>query len=191
MINFFIPSKKTLILIAGLFVLIVVFAILSLFQSPPPRETLIPSPSPYLPSPQVINNFPDASLLPEPSPELVYSPEVLEQDFERLNAGIPLDQSDAQIRSLFISRLEGQSGFLQQTPAYNIKYIKTRNIFMVEILSADAGQAKTQALDWFKSQGLSTRGICNLPVSIYLSREAKNQLESQNQTFNPIPEGCQ
>ena len=172
----------------GLMALIFVLAIISLLSSPSQTEQPTLSPSP---SSEVTNNLPESFLFPDPSPEKVYSPEVLEEDFKRLNSPTPLDQSDAQIRNRLISTLEGQSGFLQQASDYNIKYIKTRNIFMIEILSTNSDQAKVAALDWFKSQGLSTQGTCNLPVSIYLNSTVKEQLKSQNQTFNPIPEGCQ
>jgi hypothetical protein len=193
MINLFLPNKTTFIFIAILLVIIFILTFVSLLFSPS-QPTPQATPSPFInPSQTTINNLPEASIssLTEPSPETVYSPEVLEQDYQRLNANIPLTTSDSDIRNRLITSLNNQSGTLSQTQNYNISYIKTRDIFLVEITSTNANQAKSEALNWFFSQGLSTQGICNLPVSIYLSLTIKQSLAGENETFNPMPEGCQ
>lgn len=191
MIKLFIPGKTTLILIAGLAVLIIILTITTLLTSP---QNPLPQPSPIStsrPSENFLNNFPDASIEPDSSPNLVYNPTQLQKDYERLNADIPLVPSDSQIRNRLVTSLNNQSGVLQKTPEYNIKYVKSRDIFMIEIISENTSGAKSEAINWFKTEGLSTEGICNLPVSIYLNADTRDALANQNQTFNPIPEGCE
>lgn len=184
MINLFIPSKKTLFLIGFLVFFIIVLTIITALSSPP-AQTPQPSPSPTSLAPTT--NLPDIS----PIPDIVYNPTILEKDYERLNADVPLSNSDSQIRSRLIASLNNQSGILEQTPDFTIKYIKSRDIFMVEISSQRINPAKTESLEWFSDQGLSTEGICNLPVSLYISLEVRDYLAGQGLTFDPIPEGCQ
>lgn len=184
----FFPSFKVLLIVLGLFFLILILTIITIFT---PSDSQIPSQSAPIP---IISPRPSTQPLPLQSPQtpdIVYSPNQLEQDYERIVNKQPLSVSDSQIRSELINSLDNKSGYLERTPEYNIEYVKAPDLFMIEILSLQTEDAKRQALAWFTQQGLSNQGICNLPVSIYLNSSTKNTLSAQNQTFNPIPEICQ
>lgn len=188
--NLFLPNKKVLFLVIGLVFIIILLTALALLTPSGSPETQ-PQPSSQIP---IFSPNPSITTFPLPSPqipEIAYSPDQLEQDYERIINKQPLSQSDSQIRTRLIASLNNQSGYLEETSEYRIEYVKAPNLFMVEILSNDAAQAKEASLNWFKEQGLSDSGICNLPVSIYLSSEVSQSFSSQNQKFDPIPEECQ
>lgn len=184
MINLFIPSKKTLFLILGLVVIIIVLFLLSLFSTS--DQTLTPTPSS---SSFSIPRFPAQSLTSEE--DKAYRTQDLEKDFKRLTERQILAEQDIAIRNRLLSSLNGASGYLAQTEKYRIEYVKSPDLFMVEILSIDAESAKADAENWFRDQGLSTQGICSLPVSFYLNSLVLRFFEENSIFFNPIPEGCQ
>lgn len=184
MINLFIPSKKTLFLILGLVVIIIVLFLLSLFSAP--DQTLTPTPSP--------STFSNPRLPAEPltsEKDKAYRTQDLEKDFKRLTEKQTLAGQDLVIRNRLLSSLNGASGYLAQTDKYRIEYVKSPDLFMVEILSIDAENAKVDAENWFRDQGLSKQGICGLPVSFYLNSQVLRFFEENNIFFNPIPEGCE
>lgn len=189
MINLFIPSKKTLLLVGVLCFAVIILALFTFLSSPSqisapsatPRPTIIP----------ISNNLPGINSSTPPSSNSVYSPQILEKDYQRLESKKPLSSSDAQIRTKLISQVGDKSGYLNQTSEYKIEYVKGPDLFMVEILSENTDQAKKDATDWFTSRGLSEQGVCDFRLMFYLNYDITSSLSQKGLTFNPIPQGCQ
>lgn len=154
------------------------------------RKVPVFSPSP-IPSRFSISPLsPSSSQIPASQDSVPYDLNNLKTDFERITSPGPLGRSDSEIRNSLINQLGNQSGVLARTTDYQIEYVKAPNSFMVELNSADPSAAKLSATDWFKQQGLSTEGICNLPVVFYLSDQSRSYFNQTGQKFDPVPEGC-
>lgn len=192
MFNFIFFNKKNLFLLLGLTLVIVILALISML-SPKVNETkngIIPVPLASKPSGFILPPAsPPSSQTPAPY-IIPYDLKSFKKDFERITSPEPLIQSDLEIRNSLINQLNNQSGILVKTGEYQIEYVKAPDSFMVELNSIDPASAKLVATDWFKQQGLSVQGICNMPVVFYLSDQARNYLIQTGQKFNPIPEGC-
>lgn len=188
MINLFMPNKKTLFLIVGFGILIVVLSLVSLFsnQNPPitPSPPTFPVSQPSTSPPAYIEFTPEAS-------DSVYKSEDLEKDYQRLVERKALSETDSKIRSQLIDSLGNESGYLTQTDSYRIEYVKSPDLFMVEITTENAEATKQEAQQWFREKGLSAKGICSLPVSFYLNSLIMRSFQEKNIFFNPIPEGCE
>lgn len=103
----------------------------------------------------------------------------------------PLSPSDKQAKASIFRLLEGlPSGIIHQTPNITITYVQSADMFQVEITNARIDAAKAEALLWFRNEGMSKEGICNLPVSFYLNHEIASDLEDAKNSFNPLPPGC-
>lgn len=159
-------NTKTIILIVGIAVIALIIILVMMF----------PSPSHPTPSPS-----PSAQVIPA---------EQLQKDFQRLVSPSPISNNDQVIRQKLINSLGGKSGTLKDTNEFHIEYDKAPNSFLVEINSNDATTAKQHAQDWFKQQGLSSTGLCTLPVVFYLNPDVQDYLQANNKQFNPVPDGC-
>lgn len=152
-----------------------------------PRETEQgPSPTPIAPnqtprSPQTKTN-----------PPIQYEQDATKRMLDKLNTRPPLTPSDTAARKKILSFLpSGQiSGVLYNSPTVTIDYTSAADQIQVEILTVDIAQAKRDATSWLRSQGLSQRGICDLPVVFYLSSDVLNQVRNKNFTLSPLAEGC-
>ncbi len=100
----------------------------------------------------------------------------------------PLSDSDKQAKNTIIQRVD-QSGIAFRSDTISIEYIKSADMFQVEILSTKTDVAKEEAVNWFRQNGMSKDGLCNLPISFYLNYEVANT-NSQEDTFNPLAPGC-
>lgn len=183
---FIVPNKKMLILLIILISGIFFITLIILISTPSSQITASPSPSPV----RVTTPTTNLPNLPENTPTSAYSSQDLERDFQRMK-NRELSVSDLEIRDRLISSLGNKTGYLLKTPDYLIEYVKAPDIFMIEILSEDAESVKEEALKWFIDQGLSSDGICSLPVMVYLNFEITEIFNQTNQTFNPVPEICQ
>lgn len=192
MFNFIFYSKKNLFLVLGLVALILLLFFIRLFSPSEPKPS--PSVNPFLyPNPstqQPLNNLPQGTP-PANIPSGAYRTESLEKDFQRIISHKAISPSDESVRQSLITKLNNQSGILEATNDYKIEYVKAANSFMVELNSINPEGAKIEVGNWFKQQGLSVQGVCNLPVVFYLSQGTKDYLRQVGSSFNPIPEGCE
>lgn len=168
---------------------IVILAVITTLTQP--EQPVLPaiSPSPK-PTTGVINNLP-SGVSGQGKEAIPYDLKMLNQDYNRLASPAPLSEQDANIKTGLKNQLNNQSGVLFEDANSKIEYVKAPDIFMVEILSENPNFGKQTTMDWFKQQGLSTQGICNLPVMFYLSSQTRISLIESDQKFNPVPEGCQ
>lgn len=121
---------------------------------------------------------------------VIYSEQGTEKLMDKIDNKVPLSKADQQVKQKILSSIGGQSAVLKNTDDYHIEYIKSLDIFMVEIDTTEIETAKKQASEWFISQGFSIYALCDLPVNFYLSWNAKQQLQSSKTTFNPLADGC-
>lgn len=179
----------------GILILIFILLLVNIFSGQNPAPVSAPSPLPVF-SPRPINIppfVPPPVITTEPANTATssYGVQDLDKDYERITARQPLSSSDLAVKQKLLALLNNQSGFLQTEDTYQIEYVKTADSFMVELDSSDPDTAKAQAAGWFREQGFSIQGICNLPVVFYLSQNTMSYLRENNLKFNPVPEGCQ
>jgi hypothetical protein len=124
------------------------------------------------------------------NPPVIYNQEKTNQLLNIVKTRPQLSDNDKRVRGEIIAPLRNQSGNLTTTTMYKIEYVKTADAFLIEITSINISQAKNNAVQWFREKGISPEGICNLPVSFYLSRNAANSLKEMGGIFNPLPENC-
>lgn len=173
--------NKSKIILIGVIIATAIFSIIivSLFK---PSQTTKPS------------SIPVQSLQPQPTantkPPVLYDSQKNDKLLSIVKDRPTLSTSDLAIRSKLLASLGNKSGILNQTNTYILEYVQAPNIFQTEILITDINLAKTQATQWLLSQGLSSGGLCKLPVMFYLNRQVANQLRGQDIMFNPLPEGC-
>lgn len=140
------------------------------------------------PTPPVIQASPT---LNPPTPVIIsYDQQKRDQLVEKIAGKKTLSATDTQVKSKVLSSLYNSSGVVKQDPDFTVVYLKTPDLFQVEIATINYLQAKGNATNWFLSQGFSTNGICNLPIQFYLSAQIKTQLKNTDINFNPLPEGC-
>jgi hypothetical protein len=123
-------------------------------------------------------------------PPVQYNEDAQQQLVDKINHKPTLEFSDQKAKQILLASLNNQSGIAYQSPQITIGYLKTGDFFQVEILTTNIQTAKDEANVWFRAQGLSQKGICNLPVQFFLNWNIANQLRNQNIIFNPLPQGC-
>ena len=119
-----------------------------------------------------------------PSSEILVSP---------VKDNEPLSQADEQAKkSLLINSLDGvnQSGIVYKSSQVQIEYVASANGFQAEILTSQIASAKTETETWFRSEGISQRGICDLPLLFYLSADVKADLPTNDSQVSLLPDGC-
>ncbi|MBA3723976.1 MAG: hypothetical protein H0W89_03740 [Candidatus Levybacteria bacterium] len=104
----------------------------------------------------------------------------------------PLSKTDSEAKTSILSMLPNgsPSGIVHKDTAFMVEYIKSADMFQVEILAGAVDGTKSEAIAWFKKQGMSEVGICSLPVSFYLNYQIANEFKKQNIPFNPLPPSC-
>lgn len=104
----------------------------------------------------------------------------------------PLSQEDKNAKTNILSLLPAheESGIIYENPDISIEYVHEPDLFQIEIKTANVSYAKSQAIAWFKQQGVSQAGICRYPVSFYLNFELLNEIKKQHASFDPLPVGC-
>ncbi len=170
---------------ALLIVLPLVAALFLFLKTPTPSPQETPSISEQPTQPQ--GQFPGVITL-EPTP--FYDEDGTKKLTDRLDNPIPLTRSDQEAKQIVINNLNKESGVVSETPTYAIEYVKSADLFMVEIRTVDVGAAKREVAAWFKGNGFSERAICELPVVFYLNFDISQTLREDARTFNPLGEGC-
>lgn len=123
------------------------------------------------------------------SSPLIYPRDKTEKLLEIVQRRKSLDSIDQEIRDELIASLGSSSGILHQTQEYSIEYVKEPDTFMVGIQTINIIPAQQQAVEWLKEKGISSDGICLLPVIFYPSFP-KEDIKVDSLLFSPIPEGC-
>jgi hypothetical protein len=179
-------NKKLFILIIVLILIIFAILLLRFFLAgtkQPPAKSPTPSQAP--------NSTPVSLFSPTPAPpKPLYNPDSLEKDFERISERGRLSNAELQIRQRLLDSIGNKSGIITQNNTFKVEYLHSPDVFTIEILTTDTDLAKRDALNYFKGQGLTAQGICDLPIVFYLSPEVSDYFRQSNLEFNPVPEGC-
>ena len=145
------------------------------------------------------SSSPSISILPSPSTVAQTKPQLQNINIPaayklvtREEQRIPLSQSDAQAKTRILKLLpSGQNyGTVYSSDTVTIEYVQSLDLFDVSILTVDVASAKQEAENWFKQEGMSQQGICDLPVGFYLNQDVANSLKSTDFKFSPLPDGC-
>jgi len=180
-------KKKFIIAIPILFMIIPV--LLFLFK---PKQPSFLFPSAPTPTPITIPSIQQTPIIII-TPGIQYNPNSEQKIRERIDNKQPLSQQDTKTKNSIRSSLQNKSGSPVTTNLFRVDYLFNNDIFQVEILTTNIEAAKKQAVDWFLSQGFTEIGICDLPVSFYLSWNVKQELQKSGQqiSFNSLPDFCQ
>lgn len=176
--NVLLKDKKIIILLIAFIVLFPIGIFGLRIQSPVQPE------EPTIPAGEQKVAIPSQSIsLPESDPK--------KRLLDYIQNRRPLSESDMKAKSTILEAVEKSgSGILFQNNNVVIEYVNSADLFQVEILTLETAVAKEEALAWFKEKGMSTKGICNLPVTFYLNFDIKTQLGEDANLFNPLPDSC-
>lgn len=179
--KFFGLNSYVVMLVIIMFFIIVVIA--NILATRGLRDEGGPSPTPMVPT---------AAPPARTNPPVEYAPTATQSMLDALSDPAQLSQSDLAAKERVLSFLPpGQaSGVLYESPSLTIDYTSSADQIQAEILTVDINRAKTEAVDWLASQGLSQDGICSLPVVFYLNLSVANELEDLNISFSPLADGC-
>lgn len=134
---------------------------------------------------------PTASAVKQSNPVINVNENAMVSLNDKLNNPQPLSQEDYAVRSKLLAKLNNATGTLYRTSSFRIDYLQSPDKFMVEIRDMNVGSAKQEATQWFLDQGMSKKGICNLPVIFYLNSDVAEELKPLHFVFNPVAENCQ
>lgn len=175
----------------GLILVIIVFLIL--IVSLRSNNATISTPQVVLSSPSPTQSEPSPSIVAHTNPQLKNldipaAYKLVTREEQR----IPLSQSDTQAKKRILQLLPlGKTyGTVYSSNNVTIEYVQSLDLFDAYILTVDVASAKKEAEDWFKQQGMSQQGICDLPLGFYLYSNVANMLKSTNFIFSPLPDGC-
>ncbi len=175
-----------IIALAGLLLIIVFWIAILAFSAEP---TLQPE--------QQIQPTITITLTPTPthettSPPVKYDTAAQDKLLDKFNNRQALSSNDTFAKAKILASLPPgqQSGIVYKTSNISIEYVHSPDLFQIEILTTDIAQAKAAANVWFRAQGMSQRGICDLPLLFYLNWEIANQMRGQNIQFSPLGNGC-
>ena len=137
----------------------------------------------------------EASVTPLPSttPNKVRFDQATEKRLlEKLKNRQPLTTEDAAAKARILAQLpQGEtSGIIYQSNNIIIDYVEPVDEFQGEITTTNIATAKSEAVLWFRAQGMSQKGVCDLPLNFYPSYEIVHYLNQQNTVFYSLPEGC-
>lgn len=181
------PKKKEdyIPIVFGLILMGIVFLIsyFALSQSRPEPQSIAPTPT-LIPTSTVSQSGTE--------PQVRFDKEAQQRLLEKVNKRPPLSVADKAAKEKILSKLPAGklSGILYETTNTNIEYVSSADLFMVEIKTIDVAQAKADANVWFRSQGISQKGICDLPVMFYLNAQVLENIHNINIQFSPVGTGC-
>lgn len=176
--------KKIAVFIFIVFIFLISIALISIRLSKQQKNTPLIVPSPTI-FPEKLRKSTNTS-----NPPVADTKGSDEKLIQKVKNRITLSQTDLDTKKKVVFSLGGKSGILYSSPSFTVEYLKSPDIFQVEILNENIQQSKQQATTWFKSQGFTQEGICNLPVMFYINWDTANKLRGSNTEFNPLAEGC-
>lgn len=182
-------SNKILIILTSVLIATIVVSIIILGIQNQVSVKQSPTPQP------IFSPVPQLEVLPgidtkKSSPLVKYDSQASDKLIDKVQNRVSLSTSNALARKTLIDSLGDKSGVLLLNDKIKLEYLVAPNIFQVEILTNDINQAKQEAVEYLKAKGLSSDGICNLPLMFYLNTEVTLQLTGKNIIFNPLPDGC-
>lgn len=176
------PKKEDLLIFifAGILLVIVIVIAAIALTSKGVRDTNVTSLSPT-PLPPV-----------KTIPPVQYNVQDEKKNLNIINTRPQLSPADVEVRKKIIASIPGgnQSGVVYESSNVRIDYIQPHDIFQGEVLTVNITQAKQEASNWLRSQGLSQEGICILPIEFYLNYPIASQLQDTNTEFSTLPLGC-
>lgn len=174
-------EKTVLVIIISVVAVLGFIVVMSLIIVGPSQKKVVTPPPVVLSSPTPVSSAPVI---------ISYDNQKRDQLVDKIAGKKVLSSQDKHIKSQVLAALDGKSGVVDSEEGYTIIYLKAPDIFQVEISTINYQIAKEKATEWFKLQGFSFSGICNLPVQFYLSAQVKYKLKDKDINFNPLPEGC-
>jgi hypothetical protein len=128
---------------------------------------------------------------PPPSPQRhAYTEDSMESGYMRLKEKLEVSPADKEAKDRWLKLLNNSTGTVYKAKEFEVWYLKSADSFMVEISDKKAYEVKISAENWFKEQGVSPIGVCNLPVIFYLSSEVSDYFKENNLKFDSTPSGC-
>ena len=145
----------------------------------------LPKEVPPQPSPTITD---ESSFVPPP----IYNQRAQDRLLAKIENRKALSEQDAAAKIQILKFLPtGQkSGVIYESPNIRIDYTNGADLFQVEILTTKLNSAKEEGNKWFRDQGISQQGICDLPIDFYLSWEVAQVLQGKYVSFNPLAPGC-
>jgi hypothetical protein len=92
-------------------------------------------------------------------------------------------------RSLGVASPAPVEGIIYRDAGVQVDYISGPDDFEAEILTTDFNQAKRTVEAFLARQGLSGRGICDLPLTYHVNWKLRESLPSGTH-FDPNPLAC-
>ena len=186
--------KKYTYLIAAIiiiiFILIGVIPLLSgLFSYPSAQKKPIPLPT-AIPVQKTISITTFPTLPTHPS-TVAYTATNNDTTFNtRIDTHPALSLSDAQAKQNLIASFAPDQDPVYMTDEFKISYIRTYDMFQVEIETTDIKKAETDVVAWFAARGISKDGVCKIPVQFYPTFSIDQQLRQQGIETPPLADGC-
>lgn len=138
-----------------------------------------------------------AQILPTPTPSrqiknVMYDMKAQAKLLDKVTNRQVLAENDQLAKAKILALLPAreESGVLYQSKTIIIDYTQLIDLFMVEIFTTDIAAAKAEANVWFRNQGMSQRGICNLPVVFFLNTTVVERMQHSTTEFSPIAASC-
>ena len=176
------------VIIFGFILVVIVIAIgiiLLTASKQPATPTVTITPTSSVPSITVPNAYTYSPLK--------YNAVAARRLFTREVQPTPLSSSDAQAKTRILQSLSTtgpNAGIIYTSNTIIIHYVPALDLFKVEVLTIDVPTAKADAETWFKQQGMSQQGICDLPLGFFPNWKVANFLKQSNYEFNELPDGC-
>ena len=181
--------KESLIILVLSITLIAVMFLIAVFALSPNRKTGsdLPYPTPIL-APTTIPTITPLFI----KTRVRFDPSTETRLLNKLKNRQPLSPEDISAKTKILSFLPSneKSGIVYQSTNLIIDYIEPVDEFQGEIKTKNVSQAKTEAVEWFKAQGMSQKGICDLPLNFYPNLDIGAYIIQQNAVFYSLPDGC-
>jgi len=105
----------------------------------------------------------------------------------------PLSDQDTTARTRVLTFLppNSSSGVVYENNNVSVEYIEPIDEFKARILTTNIDQAKEDAVNWFKMNGFSQQGICDLPLNFIMSIDSARYVQENGIIFNVLPKECQ
>jgi hypothetical protein len=100
-----------------------------------------------------------------------------------------LTPQEKQLRSSLVSQADPITGSIYSQATFSVFYLRNEDIFQIRITNSAIATAKTAALAWFNSKGISPASICKLPVFFYINPRLLNSANAND--ADPMPKQCQ
>lgn len=171
-----------LLAFASVLLFIIIAIMVATLQSPSVEE---PEPTTFttpIPTPVANQGVPPVSYKSDDTDRLI--------DKVQNRQSLSPQDVEAKQKILLVLPLGAKYGYVFESETVRLEYLSSPDVFMAEILTQDIAKAKTDAVTWFRSQGLSKEGVCNLPISFYINYDVAQLLRDKNIAFSPLAEGC-